>query len=332
MKFLLTLLFSISVLCSQAQEQFYVLFEYDKAHVPDTAMARLVKTIYSNNVLNIYLEGHCDSIGSKRYNYALSKRRVRAVKQILIDNGYDKNNIEGMVGFGKDKPLASNSDAESRQKNRRVLVRFVVGEEPIKSKSNPTSTAQLQKEKNRKTDTSITFKKIKVSDKKSDFLISNPKKNKKKKVLLKTNNSRPKIIKAAKKPKALKPENFTPNTTIALPNLLFQGGRHFLVSASNPSLKTLIAILKNKPEIKVEIQGHVCCTTYQDDGYDWDTRTHNLSVTRARAIKAFLVKNGISSTRLKIKGFGGSRKLFPMEENIYQRQQNRRVEIMVLPN
>jgi outer membrane protein OmpA-like peptidoglycan-associated protein len=137
--------------------------------------------------------------------------------------------------------------------------------------------------------------------------------------------------KPAKKPKPLKIENFKPNATIELPNLLFQGGRHYLINESNASLDTLVRILKSKPLLRIEIQGHVCCTTYQDDGYDWDTKTHNLSVNRAKAIMAFLVKKGISSTRLRTKGFGGSQKLFPSEENQYQRQRNRRVEVMILP-
>ena len=134
----------------------------------------------------------------------------------------------------------------------------------------------------------------------------------------------------AAQPKELKRENFTTNSTIALPNLLFMGGRHILMNGSHASLDTLLQILIEKPSLRIEIQGHVCCTTFQADGFDWDTGTDDLSEQRARAIQAYLVRHGISSTRLRIKGFGGRRKLFPEEENEIQRQQNRRVEVMVL--
>ena len=63
-----------------------------------------------------------------------------------------------------------------------------------------------------------------------------------------------------------------------------------------------------------------------------DTRTEDLSIRRAEAIKDYLVKSGISATRLKTRGFGGTRKLFPFEETKDEKQMNRRVEVMVLPN
>lgn len=306
------------------QAEYYVLFEYDKAKVPDSAMAFLIKTIYSNNVKNIYLEGHCDSIGSKIYNYDLSERRVKAVSSLLIENGFDRKNIEGKVGFGKDKPLLANSSPESRQKNRRVLVRFTYA---------PTKLAKIEKGMevkkeplaNTKETDNVRLKIIKeteASKKGSPFLEVS------KKPVIKPK----KIIKRAKQPKPLKAENFTPNSTIALPNLLFQGGRHYLINRSTASLDKLISILLAKPNIKIEIQGHVCCTTYEPDGFDIDTRTEDLSVRRAIAIKDYLVKSGISSTRLSTRGFGGTRKLFPFEENGIEKQQNRRVEVMVLPN
>ncbi len=326
MKLILNILLCILVgNISRAQQSYYVLFEYNKAVVPDTAMAFLIKTIYTNNVKQIYLEGHCDSIGSRGYNYALSERRVQAVEQLLVDNGFDRKKIEGKVGFGKDKPLAKNNSPEARQKNRRVLVRFSLG--PSLAKSNIVVRKPITKKPEKikgLTTEKVRLKVVKDDNAKegSSFL------------RMSTASKSKKIIKQqkpAKPPKELKIENFTPNSTIALPNLLFQGGRHFLIKQSTPSLDTLLRILKAKPEIRIEIQGHVCCTTYHADGYDWDTRTDNLSVNRAKAIKAYLVKRGISSTRLKTKGFGGSKKLYPQEEDEFQRQQNRRVEVMVLP-
>lgn len=308
MKLLIQILVCLILsVATNAQDKYYVLFDYDKDEVPDTAMAQLIKTIYTNNVARIYLEGHCDSIGSRTYNYDLSQRRVKSVEQLLVDNGFDKFKIRGRIGFGKDKPVTANNTAAARQKNRRVLVQFEFGA-PIPTKPKP------QKEKE-----------IPVVAKEEP----------QKKLLQPKTPSNKRIIKKqltpAQRPLALKIENFKPNALIALPNLVFQGGRHFLMNRSTASLDSLVRILKEKSDLRVEIQGHVCCTTYQLDGYDWDTRTDNLSVTRAFAIKRYLIKQGIAANRLQTRGFGGTRKLFPKEENKYQIENNRRVEIMVLP-
>lgn len=318
------LLLSISTYAQQTE--YYVLFEYNKSEVPDSAMAFLIKTVYNNEVDKIYLEGHCDSIGSKRYNYALSAKRVKAVEDLLIENGFDAKKIIGKVGFGKDQPITPNSSDSARQKNRRVLVKFsgirsiikekkqLVKEEPKKEKEKKIGAASLRVKK-----TKTPKKELGIAISRNSYNIETTKT----KVQEKTTEPAP-------KPKTLKRENFVKDATIALPGLNFQGGRHFLLRKSSTTLDTLLVILKEHPNMVVEIQGHVCCTTTEPDGFDIDLQTPNLSLTRAIAVKAFLVKNGVSSSRLKTKGFGGTKKLFPKEENPFQRERNRRVEIKVL--
>ena len=56
--------------------------------------------------------------------------------------------------------------------------------------------------------------------------------------------------------------------------------------------------------MKVEIQGHVCCTGSKADGLDTDTGYPNLSENRARAVYNFLIENGIDKSRLRYKGSG----------------------------
>ncbi len=97
-------------------------------------------------------------------------------------------------------------------------------------------------------------------------------------------------------------------------------------------MKRLLSILQEHQNIKIEIQGHVCCLDYQkfDDGWDRDTRTYNLSINRAEHIYKYLIHNGIDSTRLSYKGFGGAFRLIEPELNEEDRIQNRRVEILVV--
>ena len=85
-------------------------------------------------------------------------------------------------------------------------------------------------------------------------------------------------------------------------------------------LKSDIKILKENPQIKVEIQGHTC---------DLGPAEHNrgLSDRRAKSIKAYLVSQGIDEYRLTARGYGEDRPRFPndSEEN---RARNRRVELV----
>ena len=69
----------------------------------------------------VLLEGHTDHTGTDEYNMDLSKRRADSVKRYLVDNfNVDAARIS-TVGYGKTRPVASNSTAAGRQKNRRVV-------------------------------------------------------------------------------------------------------------------------------------------------------------------------------------------------------------------
>jgi outer membrane protein OmpA-like peptidoglycan-associated protein len=113
--------------------------------------------------------------------------------------------------------------------------------------------------------------------------------------------------------------------TFVLNNLIFIGGRHILLDSSYPYLEELLKILKQHPNLEIEIQGHICCQR-SGDGVDIDTGKNNLSLARAQYIYDYLVKNGIDASRLNYKGFGADRRLKNTNINDYR---NRRVEIMV---
>ena len=117
---------------------------------------------------------------------------------------------------------------------------------------------------------------------------------------------------------------------IILRNLQFIPGRHYLLPESQAILDELYQVMADNPTLVIEIQGHVCCTPDNEDGYDYDLRTTNLSVERAKAIYEHLVERKIAPARLSYKGFGGSRKLYPLERDDFERQENRRVELRVV--
>lgn len=71
--------------------------------------------------LRIFVEGHADSKGTRRYNQRLSSRRTQAVKRYLISKGVDPSQIT-VKAYGEKQPIAGNIDEQGRAQNRRVTV------------------------------------------------------------------------------------------------------------------------------------------------------------------------------------------------------------------
>jgi OOP family OmpA-OmpF porin len=98
-------------------------FDFDKSTIKqgyDKDINDLAKVMKDYPYLNVVIEGHTDNIGTAAYNKKLSQRRAEAVKQYLVEqDGINANRITA-VGFGFDRPIATNDTEEGRQKNRRV--------------------------------------------------------------------------------------------------------------------------------------------------------------------------------------------------------------------
>jgi outer membrane protein OmpA-like peptidoglycan-associated protein len=119
--------------------------------------------------------------------------------------------------------------------------------------------------------------------------------------------------------------------SLVLPNINFIGGRDEFREESYESLRELLNIMKEQTDLKIEIQGHVCCTDGRD-GPNILTGKGNLSEDRAKAVFDYLVRNGIAEKRMRYKGFAGMKKLVEPELSESDQQKNRRVEIQVLSN
>lgn len=83
-------------------------------------IARVVTYLSAqNDGRGIVLVGFADSTGNADANLRLSIDRARAVAEQLRPHGIDP---KGVTGFGQALPIADNSTAEGREKNRRVEV------------------------------------------------------------------------------------------------------------------------------------------------------------------------------------------------------------------
>lgn len=76
----------------------------------------------------IQVSGHTDNVGRAKVNKALSHKRAVAVRSYLIDKGIDGGRVQA-IGYGDEKPIASNDSDEGRQMNRRIEVREIIDEQ-----------------------------------------------------------------------------------------------------------------------------------------------------------------------------------------------------------
>jgi len=111
---------------------------------------------------------------------------------------------------------------------------------------------------------------------------------------------------------------------LKIDNLNFVINTFAIVNESRGKLYELLTVLRRNPNLKIQIQGHLCCMPVD--------RT-DLSTQRAKAICNFLITNKIDKSRLSYKGFGSTDPIFPLpEKDEFQRAANRRVEIAIVEN
>lgn len=101
--------------------------------------------------------------------------------------------------------------------------------------------------------------------------------------------------------------------------LLFDFDKAVIKPSSYAELDRVTGILKKNPGLNVDLQGHT-------DSIGTPEYNQGLSVRRAKAVKAYLVKKGIAADRMTCTGFGLTK---PVESNATAkgRALNRRVEI-----
>lgn len=98
-------------------------FEFDKATLTPEAQTILDDAVdallNTDEVVEVRVEGHTDSIGTEEYNQKLSQRRAESVVEYLVSKGVNGNNLIP-VGMGENYPVANNETAAGRALNRRV--------------------------------------------------------------------------------------------------------------------------------------------------------------------------------------------------------------------
>jgi len=111
---------------------------------------------------------------------------------------------------------------------------------------------------------------------------------------------------------------------IRLSNVNFHMNSDDVLKESRPVLHELLRIMKERPLLKIEIQGHVCCQPENEE---------KLSHWRALVVYKYLINGGIDESRLSYTSYGSTRPIHPLpEKNEEERVANRRVEIEIIAN
>ena len=99
-----------------------ILFDTGKATLKPESMAEIQKVadyMKKNPSVRFEVQGHTDNQGSDKINDPLSQQRAESVVKALEGLGVDGFNLRA-VGKGSHEPVADNSTADGRAKNRRV--------------------------------------------------------------------------------------------------------------------------------------------------------------------------------------------------------------------
>ena len=99
-----------------------VYFDSGKAKIRPESFERLdsvVEYMTHKKSARIEISGHTDNVGNPKTTKTLSQKRVQACRDSLVSKGIDASRIEA-VGYGDERPIASNDSEDGRQKNRRI--------------------------------------------------------------------------------------------------------------------------------------------------------------------------------------------------------------------
>jgi outer membrane protein OmpA-like peptidoglycan-associated protein len=111
---------------------------------------------------------------------------------------------------------------------------------------------------------------------------------------------------------------------IPLSKLAFERNSGKTLPGSKAMLDNLVAIMQTNPNLKIDIQGHICCKAEDPK---------NLGLLRAKTVYNHLINAGIDKSRVSYQSFGGTRPIYPIpEQNGVESDANRRVEIEIIAN
>ena len=97
-----------------------VYFDFDRYAIRDDARSILdaqAAWLQRYPAVRVRIEGNCDELGTREYNFALGARRANSVKDYLVGRGVSVSRIE-TVSYGKERPVDTSGGADAQAHNR----------------------------------------------------------------------------------------------------------------------------------------------------------------------------------------------------------------------
>jgi len=84
----------------------------------------LAEFLHENTNYQVVIYGYTDSVGNDLDNKELSQKRADTVKEALMFYDISSTKLTA-IGRGEENPIADNSTAEGREKNRRIAIELI---------------------------------------------------------------------------------------------------------------------------------------------------------------------------------------------------------------
>jgi outer membrane protein OmpA-like peptidoglycan-associated protein len=294
MKFLVSLLFFFTVSCVFSQEQVSFYFDSNTFILKKDELLKLNQWLEKHKEVKIIgAYGFCDEEGSVGFNDTLARKRI----------DYVFNIIKGKVKIREDFKTRSFGELHTLSKikaeNRKVTLYYIQPKDFVHEAEIIREKKEIEVIKKREI--------VKFPDK---LAFENPDGSISEFKMDTIFMRKVSVAKVGEKVK-LENMNFYINTFAIMPQ-------------SRAKMYELLTVLKSYPDMKIQIQGHICCVTK-------DIR--DLATQRAKAIYKFLEYNEIDKGRMTFVGYGSDRPLYPIpEKSEEEREANRRVEIEIIEN
>ncbi len=104
-----------------------ILFDTGKSSIKaesTSVMVDIIQILSEYPTAKFTVEGHTDSVGSAKLNQTLSDSRANSVRDFLIEKGIGADRLSA-IGYGEDKPIATNKTRDGRKQNRRVEINLM---------------------------------------------------------------------------------------------------------------------------------------------------------------------------------------------------------------
>ena len=118
----------------EARLPHFVHFGSDSSELAPNSVPRITamaKVLREREDLAVRVEGYADVRGSELYNLRLAQRRALAVRDALIAQGVEPQNLS-VVGIGETSPRADGDSAVDHARNRRVELVVINADQPVR--------------------------------------------------------------------------------------------------------------------------------------------------------------------------------------------------------